>query len=231
MVADVRDQPALDGAVAHRDERFGGLDAALAVAGAIVGGEPAWATDDDAWSTMLGINLEGVWRLARAAVPALLRASDASPGALHRGVVGRRARSVFRSSPRTRRPSTASMGSSAAWPPSWDRRASPSTPSHPARPPPPSLDASAVVYGLDDTAEFATHHQLGRLIDPDEVAATLQWLCGPDSSAITGAVLHVDAGMTAGCTGASAHLAGGARPGHPARRRWHGPHRRRARCG
>jgi NAD(P)-dependent dehydrogenase (short-subunit alcohol dehydrogenase family) len=59
------------------------------------------------------------------------------------------------------------------------------------------LDASAAIYGLDGTAEFASHHQLGRLVEPDEVAAALAWLCSADSSAVTGAVLAVDAGMTA----------------------------------
>jgi NAD(P)-dependent dehydrogenase (short-subunit alcohol dehydrogenase family) len=59
------------------------------------------------------------------------------------------------------------------------------------------LDASAAIYGLDGTAEFAGHHQLGRLVEPDEVAAALAWLCSADSGAVTGAVLAVDAGMTA----------------------------------
>ncbi len=59
------------------------------------------------------------------------------------------------------------------------------------------LDASAEVYGLTGTAEFAGHHQLRRLVAPGEVAALLAWLCGPDSSGITGAILPVDAGMTA----------------------------------
>jgi NAD(P)-dependent dehydrogenase (short-subunit alcohol dehydrogenase family) len=59
------------------------------------------------------------------------------------------------------------------------------------------LDASAAIYGLGGTAEFAVHHLLGRLVEPDEVAALLAWLCGPDADAITGAVLPVDAGMTA----------------------------------
>jgi NAD(P)-dependent dehydrogenase (short-subunit alcohol dehydrogenase family) len=36
------------------------------------------------------------------------------------------------------------------------------------------------------------------LIQPDEVAALIHWLCGRDSGAMTGAVLPVDAGMTAG---------------------------------
>jgi NAD(P)-dependent dehydrogenase (short-subunit alcohol dehydrogenase family) len=59
------------------------------------------------------------------------------------------------------------------------------------------LDASATIYGLSGTAEFARHHPLERLIEPDEVAALLAWVCGPDSGAITGAVIPVDAGMTA----------------------------------
>ena len=59
------------------------------------------------------------------------------------------------------------------------------------------LDASAAVYGLDGTADFATHHLLPRLLDPDEPAALLAWLCGADSGGITGAVVPVDAGMTA----------------------------------
>ena len=57
------------------------------------------------------------------------------------------------------------------------------------------LDASAAVYGLDDVQEFARQHRLERLIEPDEVAAMVAWLCGPESAAVTGAVFPVDAGM------------------------------------
>jgi NAD(P)-dependent dehydrogenase (short-subunit alcohol dehydrogenase family) len=59
------------------------------------------------------------------------------------------------------------------------------------------LDASAAVYGLDDPTPFAAQHLLPRLLTPEEPAALLAWLCGPDSSGVTGAVLPVDAGMTA----------------------------------
>src|SRR4051794_21029012 len=52
-VADVRDQSALDDAVGAALERFGGLDAAVAVAGGIVGGTPSWTTPDDAWNAMM----------------------------------------------------------------------------------------------------------------------------------------------------------------------------------
>jgi NAD(P)-dependent dehydrogenase (short-subunit alcohol dehydrogenase family) len=72
IVGDVRDQAALDRAVGTAVEQFGGLDAAVAAAGCIAGGAPTWETDDSVWATMIGVNAEGVWRLARAAVPALL---------------------------------------------------------------------------------------------------------------------------------------------------------------
>jgi NAD(P)-dependent dehydrogenase (short-subunit alcohol dehydrogenase family) len=59
------------------------------------------------------------------------------------------------------------------------------------------LDASAAVYDLGGTSEFATHHLLGRLLDPAEVAALVRWLCSEAAAGVTGALLPVDAGMTA----------------------------------
>jgi NAD(P)-dependent dehydrogenase (short-subunit alcohol dehydrogenase family) len=59
------------------------------------------------------------------------------------------------------------------------------------------LTASAALYGLADVSEFAAHQLVERLLDPDEVAAAVSWLCGPQSSAVTGTVLHADGGFTA----------------------------------
>jgi NAD(P)-dependent dehydrogenase (short-subunit alcohol dehydrogenase family) len=59
------------------------------------------------------------------------------------------------------------------------------------------LDASAAVYDLGATSEFATHHLLGRLLDPGEVAALVRWLCSEPAGGVTGALLPVDGGMTA----------------------------------
>src|SRR5436305_7608366 len=44
-VADVRDVAALARAVEQAESAFGGLDAALAVAGVVGGGRPQWETD------------------------------------------------------------------------------------------------------------------------------------------------------------------------------------------
>lgn len=195
-VADVRDQAALDAAVAAGVDRFGGIDAALAVAGCIGGGVEAWRTPDSLWSTLLAVNLEGAWRLSKAAVPAMLErpaprqgrfVAVASAGgtvgiymlaaysAAKHGVVGLVRSLAAELGPHGITANAVAPGSTATA----------------------MLDASAALYGLDSPARFAEQHLLPRLVEPDEPAALLAWLCGPESSGITGAVLPVDAGMTA----------------------------------
>lgn len=61
----------------------------------------------------------------------------------------------------------------------------------------PMLEASAVVYELPSQETFAAQALLRRLLAPDEVAAAITWLCGPDAGALTGAVIPVDAGLSA----------------------------------
>ena len=58
------------------------------------------------------------------------------------------------------------------------------------------LKASADVYGLASEEEFAKSQPIGRLIEPSEIAASITWLCSPAASAITGADIAVDGGMT-----------------------------------
>jgi SDR family mycofactocin-dependent oxidoreductase len=197
VAGDVRDQAAVDGAVAVAVERYGGLDAAVAVAGCIGGGDPQWETSDALWDAMIGVNLEGVWRLANAAVPALLAQPEprrgrfvavASSGGLvglpllgaycaaKAGVIGLVRSLAAELGPHGVTANAIAPGSTTTA----------------------MLDASATVYSLDGTAEFATHHLLRRLLDPSEPAALLAWLCSPESSGLTGAVIPVDAGMTAG---------------------------------
>jgi SDR family mycofactocin-dependent oxidoreductase len=195
VVGDVRDQAALDAAVRLAVDEFGGLDAAVAAAGCVVGGEPVWQVEDDRWSTMLDVNLGGVRRLARAAVPALL----ARP-------VPREGRFV----------AVSSMGGSVGLPllgayvaakhgvnglvRSLAAELGPEGITANAVAPGSTttamLDASAVVYGLPDPSELLAQHLLPRPLLPTEIAAAIAWLCSPGSSGITGAVLPVDAGAT-----------------------------------
>jgi NAD(P)-dependent dehydrogenase (short-subunit alcohol dehydrogenase family) len=58
------------------------------------------------------------------------------------------------------------------------------------------LAATAELYGLPGPASLAEHQLVGRLLEPDEVAESVRWLCSPTAAAVTGSVLHVDGGFT-----------------------------------
>ncbi|WP_041939147.1 MULTISPECIES: mycofactocin-coupled SDR family oxidoreductase [Frankia] len=72
--ADVRDQEAVSAALARGLDRFGRLDIVAANAGISSAPHPAQDIPDDVWTTMLDINLSGVWRTCRAAIPHLVAA-------------------------------------------------------------------------------------------------------------------------------------------------------------
>jgi SDR family mycofactocin-dependent oxidoreductase len=192
--ADVRDVDALARAVATAEARWGHLDAALAVAGVIAGGVPAWEVPPGQERAVLDIDLGGVINLARVAVPALLRHPEPRHGrflavasaaatrglpmlaaycAAKSGVAGfvRALGAELRDTGVTA--NAVSPGSTAT----------------------PILDESARLYGLPSKNTFAAQQPLGRLLDPAEVAAVLAFLAGDGASAMTGAVVPVDGGL------------------------------------
>jgi len=194
LAADVRRSEQLVGAVSIAERAWGGLDAAVAVAGVIAGGVPLWEMPVGQLDAVLDTDLRGVVNLARAAVPALLRRPEPRQGrflavasaaatrglpmlaaycAAKAGVAGLiRALAVELGG--------TGITANAVSPGSTDTA---------------MLTETARLYGLLAAASFASQQPVQRLLEPEEVAAALVWLAGEGSSAMTGAVVPVDGGL------------------------------------
>jgi SDR family mycofactocin-dependent oxidoreductase len=193
-VADVRDVGALHGAVATAVDTYGGLDAALAVAGVVAGGRPHWETDPDAERVVLDVDLLGVLNLARVAVPAMLQRPEPRTGRFIAvaSAAGERGLDKLAAYCAAKAGVTGFIRGLAADLGCTGITANAVSPGSTLTP---ALQASAKLYDLPDVSAFSDQQPIGRLLDPDEVAAALVWIAGAESSAMTGAVVAVDGGL------------------------------------
>jgi SDR family mycofactocin-dependent oxidoreductase len=193
-VADAADAGALAGAVALAEERFGGLDAMVAVAGVIAGGVPLWEMPADQLAAVLEVDLGAPIAAARVGIPALLRRPAPRCGRY----LAVASAAATRGMPMLTAYSAAKAGVAglvrglAAELADTGVTANAVSPGSTATP---ILEESARLYGLADAGRFAEQQPIRRLLDPSEVAAALVWLAGPDSSGMTGAVVPVDGGL------------------------------------
>jgi SDR family mycofactocin-dependent oxidoreductase len=195
LVGDVRSATDMQLAVETATRHFGRLDAVVACAGVLGGGAPLWEVSDAAWDAVWSVNVLGTRRLVEAAAPVLIAngkdshgrivavASAAGSTGLYHLAAYTAAKHAVVGMIRGVAMDLAPFGVTAnAVSPGSTRTA--------------ILDASARVYDLEDVELFAQHQPIGRLLEPAEVAAAIVWLCSPLSSAITGADIAVDGGMT-----------------------------------
>jgi SDR family mycofactocin-dependent oxidoreductase len=166
--------------------------AAVAAAGVIAGG-PGWDTSETVWTSLMNVNLHGTRRLAEATIPGMVQAgrgrfvaiaSAAALRAMPQLAAYSAAKGAVVAYVRALAGDLAGTGVCAnAICPGSTRGV--------------MLAASAEVYDLTGEEDFASQHLIRRLIEPGEIAGAVVWLCGPAASALTGAVLPVDGGLTA----------------------------------
>ena len=195
VVADTCDALQLGSAVGRAEAEFGGVDAVLAVAGVIAGGVPLWEMPSAQLDAVLDVDLRGVIIAAQVGIPALLRRPAPRQGRF----IAVASAAATRGLPMLAAYCAAKAGvvglvkalamelrgtgvtANAVSPGSTDT---------------PILAESARLYGLPSAQVFAGQQPVERLLDPAELAATLAWLASTESSAITGAALAADGGLS-----------------------------------
>jgi len=196
VIADVTDDDAVRAAVAAATETLGDLDILVNNAGVGAAGTVE-DNDDDEWRRVLDVNVLGVVRTTRAALPAL-RASAARRGEAAIvntcsivGVAGLPQRALYSASKGAVYALTLAMAADHVREHIRVNCVTPGTADTP-------WVARLLQAAPDPEAERAAltaRQPLGRLVSADEVAAAIAYLASPQAGAVTGTALAVDGGM------------------------------------
>jgi SDR family mycofactocin-dependent oxidoreductase len=194
VVADVRDRDGLAAAAATAIERLGRLDVAVAAAAVIAGGQPLWETPEPRLRRLLEVDVVGVWNTAAVTVPHMLggpapsgcRFVAIASAAGTRGLFGltgyTAAKHAVVGLVRGLAEDLAGTGVTAVAVAPGSTRTD-------------MLTATARLYGLDDVDTFTRSALIRRLLDPDEVAATIAFCCSREAAALNGSVVSADGGF------------------------------------
>ncbi len=194
-VADACDTHSMSELVAETEARLGGVDAFVAAAGVIAGGMPLWEMPPEQEQAVIETDLGSVMVAARVAIPALLRRPDPRSGRflVVASAAATRGLALLAAYCAAKAGVTGLVRALGAELRGTGVTANAVSPGSTATP---ILDESARLYGLESREAFAAQQPLDRLIDPEEIAAMLVWLAGPGGSAVTGATIPVDGGLS-----------------------------------
>jgi 2-keto-3-deoxy-L-fuconate dehydrogenase len=189
---DVADSGSVSAAIATVAETFGGIDVLINNAGIGAVGDVT-AQDDDEWARVLDVNVIGIARATRAALPHLRRSEHAAVvcTASVLSSVGAPGRALYAASKGAVTALTLAMAADHVHEGIRVNAVTPGTADTPW--------VARLLAAADDpetTLRALRERQpLGRLVDPAEVANAIVYLAGPRSASTTGTILAVDGGM------------------------------------
>jgi NAD(P)-dependent dehydrogenase (short-subunit alcohol dehydrogenase family) len=191
---DVRDRSQVGAMISEAVETYGRLDAAFNNAGINCDGAPVLETDDDEFDTIIDVNLRGVWNCMKAE---LRQMTAQGTGAIVNcssigGMRGSKGRAAY---------SASKFGIIGL-----TRAAALDYAGH-------GIRINAVCPGIigntpmakrvsknndpDIIKAFVAAEPIGRLGEPEEIAAAVLWLCSPAASFVLGHSMVIDGGILA----------------------------------
>jgi 2-keto-3-deoxy-L-fuconate dehydrogenase len=197
VIADVTDDASVRAAVADAGEHLGGLDILVNNAG--IGAAGTVEDNDDAeWHRVLDVNVLGMVRVTRAALPLLRRAAaERGRAAIVNtcsvaAIAGLPQRALYGASKGAVYALTLAMAADHVAEGITVNCVNPGTADTPwvAR----LLDAAPDPQA--ERAALTARQPMGRLVSADEVAAAIAYLASPMAGATTGTALAVDGGMS-----------------------------------
>ncbi|HSN68506.1 MAG TPA: SDR family NAD(P)-dependent oxidoreductase [Thermoanaerobaculia bacterium] len=187
LVCDVRDDASVAGAVREAEAKHGRLDIAVHAAGIARDGV-LWKLPVEQWDQVQTVNLRGAFLVLRHAIPAMRRGGNGGRivliGSIN-GSRGKRGTSAYAASKAGLIGLARSVSREVG---SFGITANVIEPGYARTPLTESLDPQVLATALAET-------QLGELVEPDDVAAAVVFLCGPGGRRITGQILRVDSGQ------------------------------------
>lgn len=186
---DVTDPDEVDTAVTEVEERLGPVEVLVANAG-VTADQLLVRMKDDDFTSVVDANLTGAWRVARRVARGMMKARSGRIIFVSSvvGLTGQAGQSNYAAS----KAGLVGLARSIA-----RELGSRNITANVVAPGPVATDMLA---GLDDSTRDAivASVPLGRIAEPDEVAAAITFLAGPGAGYITGAVLPVDGGLGMG---------------------------------
>jgi len=189
-VLDVTDAAAVDAVIAAVVEKYGRLDVLVANAGIGAGGAVADVTDKS-WRMVLAVDLDGVFHVARAALPHLIKSGGSIVNtASISGLGGDTGMAAYNAAKGAVVNLTRSMAVDYGHDGVRVNAVAPGPVATPLLIP--ILESSERVRNT-----YAERIPLGRVAQPEEIADAIVYLASPEASFITGVILPVDGGLTA----------------------------------
>jgi len=190
--ADVTDDAQVRRAVAEAVERLGGLDILVNNAG--IGAQGTIEDNDDAeWRTVFDVNVLGLVRVSRAALPYLRESEHAAivNTCSVAATAGLPSRALYSATKGAVQALTLAMAADHIREGIRVNCVNPGTADTPW--------VSRLLDSADDPeaerAALNARQPMGRLVSAEEVAAAIAYLAGPEAGATTGTALAVDGGM------------------------------------